>query len=72
MTADVVDVATLVARGYTTTGRVPGGRYGHVFYWPWATLLAGIGALGLFGGSALWLFRFLRYILVAAWLGLPV
>ncbi len=65
LTSEVMDVASLVARGYTTTGRVPGGRYGHMFYWPWATIIACVSAFGLLAGSAAWLYRLFEVFLLA-------
>ena len=70
MSSDVLDIASLVARGYTCSGRVPGGRFSHVLFWPWATIAAGVGALGLLGGTLALVYRLLQFYLFATWVGL--
>ncbi|MDP9379746.1 MAG: hypothetical protein M3Q29_06275 [Chloroflexota bacterium] len=69
MASQVREVASLVARGYTPSGSVPGGRYSVVFFWPWATIIGFVGALGLLGGTLLWLYRLLQFLLLAPILG---
>ncbi len=65
MSSQVFDAASLVARGYTLSGRVPGGRVGYVFFWPWAAVPAWIGALGLLGATLLWMYRLLQFALLS-------
>lgn len=69
MATQVIEVASLVARGYTPSGRVPGGRLSVVFFWPWATILACLGALSLLGGTMLWVYRVIQFVLIALWFG---
>lgn len=57
MSSDIVDVATLFARGYSRSGQLPGGRLSRLYFWPWATIVAVIGAAGLFAGSMLTMYR---------------
>lgn len=65
MSSQVVDVATLIARGYTPSGRLPGGRVSLMLFWPWATIFACLGAVGLMAGSLTWLYRLVQLFLVA-------
>ena len=70
MSSNVAEVASLVARGYTSSGQVPGGRYSHVFFWPWASILACLGALGLLAASLKWVYALLQFIVITSWPGL--
>lgn len=70
MSSEVLDVASLVARGYTRLGGLPGGRLSRVVFWPWATILACLGVLGFFAGTVLCVYRLLQFFLIAAALGL--
>ena len=70
MSSEVLDVASMVARGYTRSGRLPGGRFDQLFFWPWATILACVGALGLFAGTLLCIYRLLQFFMIVAWVGL--
>jgi len=65
LSSHVLDAASLVARGYTQSGRVPGGRMGYVFFWPWAAAPACIGALGLLGATLLWMYRLLQFAVLS-------
>lgn len=70
MASEVIDVASLVARGYSHSGKAPGGRFGVKSFWPWVTILAGMGAVGLFAGTVLTVYRLLQFFSMVAWLGL--
>ncbi len=69
LATQVFEVASLVARGYTPSGSVPGGRLSRIYFWPWATIVTGMGALALMAGTMLWVYRLIQLVLLAVWWG---
>ena len=72
MSSDIIYEGSVVARGYQPDPLrwMPGGRFAHVLFWPWATILAFAGAAGLFAGTLVCVYRLLEFFLIVAWLGL--
>jgi hypothetical protein len=62
-----MDIATLVARGYTRSGKAPRGKLSRLYLWPWATLLGSVTAIGAVGAALLYLYKLIHFLALLAW-----